>query len=252
MRKILVFINVVLLILIFFTVVVVPTYGQGKKAQAPGQAKKEEKAVVGNVDQVKGNSLVVEEKKGNKKTETTVDGTTQVIGDNKKRLNLKQIKPKDFVAIISTESGTATGASKPKKAVKIFVQEASVSAQSKRRAIQGVISNINGNVLTLVHQVHHDRIFTLLVTDQTLVKMKGAESSSSANLQVGMRIVAVGDLNEQGMLVARRIHVIPGLAKGLPKLPLATPSGTLGTPSATPIASPSATPTATPSATPTP
>jgi len=226
---------------------------QGVKAglnEAPGQVKKEEKASVGNVQRVTNNSVVLEEKKGNKKTETVVDKNTKIIGQDKKTLKLNSLKPNDLAAVVATDSGAPGQA---KKAIKIFVRQASSSAQlklSKRHAVAGVIIALDGSTITIAHQIHRERTWTLLVNAQTVIKIKGTTDATLAELQVGQRIAAVGDLNEEGLLVAKRIHVIPGKATGLfEKNPLATPSGTL---TGTPTGTPSATPTTTVEPTPTP
>jgi hypothetical protein len=219
---------------------VMPTYAQGK---AKGQ---EKKAVVGNVEQINSTSVTVEDKK-NKKSTTTIDSTTKVIGQDKKNVLLKSLKKNDKIAIISTDSAIATDGAKGKKALKIFVKEASSSAQSKRHGIQGIISGINGSIITIVHQVHQERTFDLGIDANTIVTMKGA-NATIADLKLGMRVAAVGetDASSSGMLIAKRIHVIPGKGQaGLPKT--ATPSATL---SITPTIS--STPSATPTITPTP
>ena len=228
--------------------------------EPPGQAKKEEvtqKATIGNIDQVKPNSVVVDEKKAKKKTEVTFDKNTKIINQDKKVLKPSALKNKDLAAIISTESGKT----KEKKIVKMFIREASSSAelkQQKRHAVSGVIINISGETITIAHQIQRERTWTLQVTAQTVIKIKGIEGATLVDLAVGQRIAAVGDRNDEGILVAKRIHVIPGKATGVfEKQPLATPSGTLtGTPTSTPSATPteeiSPTPTATESASPTP
>lgn len=236
----------------------VPLYAQGKSDQAPGQTKKS-KAVVGTVDTVSSNSVTVSEKAGNKKTEVMIDKTTKVLGQAKKEMKIGAIKLKDIIAYISTDSATATAGGKL-KVKKIFVKDASSSAQLKRRAVQGVITAINGNVLTLAHQIQRDRIYKVVVTGDTSIKMKSTTATASAglatssatlaSLAVGQRIVAVGDLNPDGGIIAKKIHVIPGKATGIfNRLPVATPSASLvASPSTTPSASvlPSATPSATP------
>lgn len=129
---------------------------------------------------------------------------------------------------------------------------------SKRHAVQGIIIQISGSLLTIAHQIHRDRLTQVLVSDATLIKTKTKESSPSTSLessssatlgvlQVGYRIVAVGDLNENGIIVARMIHIIPGKAKGIyRRFPIGTPSASLSptvtvTSSATPSAAPEAT-----------
>ncbi|KKR79645.1 MAG: hypothetical protein UU73_C0003G0305 [Candidatus Daviesbacteria bacterium GW2011_GWA1_41_61] len=222
----------------------------GKLETNPGQSNRPEdkKVTIGEVEKVNGATVTIKDKKQNEASAVTLDSTTKVVGKNNKAVKLNSIKPKDIVALISTDSATATTAGKVKKITKVYVKSATSSAQSKRRAIQGVITAINSGNLTLAHQIQRDRIYNIITTAQTAVKIKGIEDSTVSALVVGQRIVAVGNLNELGVLVAQRIHVIPGKASGIfKKYPL--PS----TGSATPSASPSATvtPTSTVSATPT-
>lgn len=228
--------------------------GAKTSKEPPGLVKKEDstpKAMVGGIEGVTPNSIILEEKKLKKRVETAVDEHTKITGRDKHELKLEALKSKDKAAIIASDSGAATGGAHLKKATKIFVQEATLSAQAKRRAIQGLITNIEGGVITVTHQIQRERIYTLLTSEQTVIKLKGVTDATLADLQVGQRIAAVGDLNEAGGLVAKRIHVIPGKATGIfKKQPLATPSAT-ATP-ATSSATPSATPTATVSATPSP
>lgn len=139
----------------------------------------------------------------------------------------------------SDESHDATKGAKLKKIEKLVIKEATASALSKRRAIQGLINSISGSIINLVHQIHRERTFQVIFGDATLIKFKSEVSSDSAKLQVGQRIVAVGDLNASGQLVAKRIHIIPGKAGGiLKKNPIASGSAS---PEATssPIPSPS-------------
>lgn len=223
---------------------------KGKPEAPPGQAKK---ATVGNVEEVSGNTLTVSDK-GKKETKAEVGKTTKLVGQDKKISSVKQIKVKDKVAILSEESSDS---GKIKKAVKVFVKEATAAAQLKKKAVHGVITGISGSTLTVAHQIQRERINQVLVTASTLIKMKssgvGSEATGSAGaggLTVGMRIVAVGEPNAAGALVARRIHVIPGKATGIfRRLPVASPSGTPATTSGTP-ATGSGTPVGTDSGTP--
>lgn len=214
--------------------------GQGK-ANAPGQTKKVE---VGSVEEVSKNSVTIESKKNNKKTEAEINNSTVVIGRNKQSLKIGAIKLKDTIALISSDSGTASKSGKF-KVNKIFVQDASASALLKRRAVMGVITDISGNVITLAHQIQQERTFTVIKTAQTIITGKESkDASGSASLpalSVGQRITAVGDLDGNGAIIAKRIHIIPGKATGIFKrLPVSTPSASLvATPSA--AATPSAT-----------
>lgn len=247
------------LIALFLVIILLPNLAEGKSENAKGPDQKEENqkehVVIGDVKQTTANSIVVEDNKGKKKVNIAVDKNTKVIGENKKSLKINSIKPKDLVAVISSDSASATESSKPKKAVKIFVKPASSSAQLKRSAIQGIITNISGLNITIAHQIHWDRVYNLIANSFTIVKIKGSksatESATLSNLQVGQRIVAVGENSGEKTIFAKMIHVIPGKASGIfKKQPLATPSVGLS-PSPTGVASPSATPTQIPEVSPT-
>lgn len=221
----------------------------GVKKNGPSS---ERRVTVGNVEKVTGNTITVQEEK-NKKSEVLIDKKTKLIDEKKRVLQLNQIKLKDKVAIISSESGSlASEGGQLRKAARVYVRQATSSAQLKRRAVQGVIENIEGTKITLAHQIQRERKYYLTVSSQTVIKLKGVENGSLSDLQVGQRIAAVGDLTETGSLLAKRIHVIPGKATGVfKKNPLATPSAILSvspTASATPEISvtPSVTETVTP------
>lgn len=168
-----------------------------------------------------------------------------ITAKTKKETKLGATKLKDLLLQSGTESGKVKGL----KNVKL--SEASPSAQlRKRHAIQGLISEIGGNVITLVHQIQQDRVNFVLTNSQTVITGKGIDASGSATLTVGQRIAAVGENTDEGLL-AKRIHIIPGKATGVfNKQPDATPSSEI-TPTATVSGSPTATPTATETATPT-
>lgn len=245
-----IYIFTLIISLLLFTV---PLYAKqdGNKSN-PGQDKKQE-ALIGNVDSLTNSSVIVEEKKGNK-TETQIDKTTKVVGKDKKTLRLNQLKLKDKVAIISTDSANATGSGK-KKALKIFVKQlnATESAELKKRAVHGIIQSMSGSLLTVVHQIQQDRATNVLINSATVIKSKNQTATGSASLQVGQRIVALGDPQTDGSLLAKRIHVIPGKAKGVFKrFNVATPSATISpSASASPTLTIAPTETTTPSATPT-
>lgn len=215
--------------------------GQEKKVENTSPAKKAE---IGNVESVSPNSLTIQKGNNKGKYKTTIDKDTKIVGQDKKTVKLNSLKPADLAAIVASESGEATKGGQLKKALKIFIKEATSSAQAKRRAVQGVISAISGNTITLTHQIQTERVYTLLVDSQTVIKIKGTESATLVDLKIGQRIAAVGDLQANGNLLAKRIHVIPGKATGVfKKYPTISPGITL---TVTPTATASVTPTVTP------
>lgn len=239
---------------------VVPLYAEDYLGAVLGVSKKdkeesksqgrgaESKVIVGKVEKVSENKVTLEEKKGKKKTEAIIDQDTKVVGQERKALRWEEIKVKDKIAIISTESAAwATRGGERRKALKVFVKPATSSGELKRRAVQGIITNISGLTITLAHQIQRDRVYTVVVNEQTVIKIKGVEKATMADLKVGQRMAAVGNLTGTGGILAKRIHVIPGKATGIfERYPIATPSAT---PIATPTAIPITTPTVVPSPT---
>jgi hypothetical protein len=151
-------------------------------------------------------------------------------------------------------SGEATKPGKLRRLLSLRITEASEStessksATSKRHAIQGMISSLLGDLMTLSHQIHRDRVTDILISGAQIFQPKNSpESSSSGSLQVGQRVIVFGEINSSGQMVAKRIRIIPGKANGVfNKNPLSSPSST---PSATPLATSSAEPTDTPNPT---
>lgn len=244
---------------IFLLLLLNPLIVYSKSDLIPGQVKKtgnesNKKAVIGSVESISGKDVTVQ-KKDLKRINAEVDASTEIINQNKKQTKLGAVKLKNLIALISTDSSQfASDGAKIKKISKIYFKEASASAEMKRRAVSGVITDISGNVITLAHQIQRERLFQVLTDAQTVVVAKASESASLADLSIGQRIAAVGDLASGGGILARRIHIIPGKATGIFKrLPVATPSaGLKATPSASVVATPSAMATASalPSATP--
>jgi len=215
------------------TFMITPADVLGKSDVPPGQAKKEQK----------NETAAAMQEKTNNKPETTgkPEKTSTKVGAHK----LKEL--------ITSES---TGSSITKAQLKLAKMEAKVASAAtslNRHAVSGVIIEVSGQTITLAHQIQRDREFIVYTNEFTIVTSKGNEVTL-ATLAPGMRIAAVGHPQDDGIL-AKRIHVIPGLATGVfTKNPVATLSATpsLGsTPSATPTSTASATPTETLTPTPT-
>lgn len=211
---------------------------QQPQDQAPGQEKKEtttQAATIGDVQHVTEDSVVIEEKKQGKEVEAKVNESTQIINQNDKTLKLQTIKPKDQAAIIPEVPTSASS----QEADRIFIKQATSSAQTKRQALQGVIKEISGYILKIHHQIQTQREYTVIMTNDTEVKIKGIASPTLSDLKVGYSVAVVGDLNDQGLITAKWIHVIPGRSKitGIPE-----PSAVLS-PNLTPTVTASITPT---------
>lgn len=227
-------------VMVFVSGVYARSENSGSRGGSNSGRGNSENVVVGNVEDVKNNEITLEDKKGKGK----VDKQTEIIHQNRGKGGINSIKKEDKVALISDDDEEGTEGGKAKRLVRVFVKEASAAAQSKRRAVHGVITKINGLTLTIAHQTHRERIYQVTADAATVIKLKGVQDAIFSSLQVGQRIAAVGDLTSGGGILAKRIHVIPGKAKGIfRRFPVATSS-------AQPSASASATPTASASATP--
>ncbi len=222
----------------------------GTSATAPGQVKKPE--VKNNPKTATApatNVVKVNPENANKSDVTVINAFRQTKSETPKTVKLGLTK---ITQILSSE---ATGSSLPKNSLKLErleAREATPATQLKRHAVAGIITSISGDVITLSHQIQQDRTFLVYINSFTTISIKNTESASVSALTTGMRIAAVGEPVNEGIL-AKLIHVIPGKAIGVfNKQPVATDGGAvLLTPS--PIATVSATPipTSTESATPT-
>lgn len=217
-------------------------------SQNPGQQKK---AIIGNVNEITTKNLRIQNNKYNTTTDTLLDNKTQIFGQGKKTLRLKDIKLQDRVAVISTDSAEATGGASVRKAVKVYIKSADTQTL-KRQAIQGVITNLTATTITLAHQIHRDRVYQIAIDSTTAVTMKGVANATIANLAIAQRVVVIGSAKETGIYTATAIHIIPGKATGIfNKQPVVAPTSSLTvTPETSITPSLSVTPTGTISGTP--
>ena len=100
---------------------------------------------------------------------------------------------RELIARIATESAvTSTGSAKGKKVGRIKAKAASPSGQLRRRAVSGVITGIDANVVTIAQLIHRERIYQVVVADATVITMKGNSAPTMADLKLGDRVIAVG------------------------------------------------------------
>ena len=53
------------------------------------------------------------------------------------------------------------------------MKKATASAKLNRKAVNGVVTAVSGNSITLAHQIHRDRIFQVTTNEETYIKVKG-------------------------------------------------------------------------------
>lgn len=201
----------------------------GKSIKSNGQSNKEEN--------IKGSSQNNTNSNGKNQAQTQNKASLNQAGEIKVKTNQKPISVADFLKnkgktekpvkigtgkmmdILSEESTTGASLNKSLKLKKMDVEQASIGAELKRHALEGVITQISGGVITLAHQIQRDRTYTIYYNNNTVISMKDNKASGSASLtgtalSVGMRIAVVGIPADSG-LMATRIHVIPGKAIGI-------------------------------------
>lgn len=215
----------------------------GEKDSA-GQATTEVDVNVGTVEEIGKNKLEIRGK--GKKIEILTDKNTRVIEKpSGKRIDFEKIKKEDRIATFATPSAQASKSAhivlvKPKR-------EGTEGAkpETRRRAIYGLVREINGNILVISHPLKDKARYKVGVVDGTVIKIKDIVSPTIADIHVGDRVAAVGEIVGD-VLFVKRVHVIPGKAIGLLER-VATRSATTSPsptaiPSVTPVTSPVPTP----------
>lgn len=219
--------------------------GQGGPSSQSDNSNKDNK---GSGSSNQGSDKSADKSNSGKNLSITTTSSNRGQGSNSSGKNVSELKKGGKFLTESEVDLVATNSGKTKKLNSVKVTDATQAAQSKRRAVMGIITSVNGSELTLVHQIHTDRVFKVLLSSTTQIQSKNETATSSASLVSGIRVIVVGDLNSAGQLVASRIKVIPGKAIGVfNKFNSATGSGSTGTPSGS-LTTP--TPTATSSAEP--
>lgn len=213
------------------------------KSDAPGQVKKEENSSGtkqnSNTEKTITTSTAKENKQGASEITPKLKSIKEVLKTETKETEIKKIGTEKIKEILSPENAGSISATLTKEMKKMVVSEASSAATLKRHGLSGVIIAINGNQLTLAHQIHREITYTVYYSAATLITSKDGEGTT---LAVGMRIACVGEPVQEGIL-AKQIHIIPGKAVGIfSKQPVATEGGSIKL-SPSPSASVSASPT---------
>lgn len=92
---------------------------------------------------------------------------------------------------------------------------------AKKRAVFGTLTSIDGNNLIITHIRRADTTWQIEITSETRIKKIGGSSLTIADLKVGDRLVAVGTVDDAGVITAKFLFISPGKFKGIP---FSTPS----------------------------
>jgi len=168
---------------------------------------------------------------------------------NQVKINLKMGKEKMRELAEANSTGVSEGTPSGQMAKKapdapstqvyqVQVVPVSPSMVQKRRAISGIITQLNETTIVIAHPNQRERTYVLYINPATVVKSRDS-IIPTADLAVGNRVVAVGE-SVTGGLLASRVHVIPGLATGLMQRQPVTQTTPVST-SPTPLISPTLT-----------
>jgi hypothetical protein len=78
-------------------------------------------------------------------------------------------------------------------------------AQDMNFTLEGKITSINGNRLTL--STEENMVFHVLYNEKTEIKKKDGSPGTAKDLRVGIRVGVAGDLAESGEITAKKIEI---------------------------------------------
>jgi len=146
----------------------------------------------------------------------------QISGGPKQTISFSDLKVNDRVSVVGIDKKDLEGLAK-------LVVRHPRQKFLKKRAVFGTLTSIDGNNLIISHIRKSDILWQVKVTDETRIKKVGKNRATLADLKVGDRLVAVGTVDDAGVITAKFLFISPGKFKGIP---LSTPSATTATNSA--------------------
>ena len=151
-------------------------------------------ATIGTVDKKGGNLLTLTNKTGGSVSFTTT-GSTKVLSGTTV-LSLLDVVPGNVVAAIATQSSIATESATAQTLLKLYVEEASSSVKEKQQLVQGIITGINGEVLTITNSSKQDQFYNIPLGQAAIIKTKDAKLANSSALTLSLGVAVVGTIDE--------------------------------------------------------
>lgn len=123
--------------------------------------------------------------------------------------SLSDLSISDYVGLLGELSGDTN------EVTAIQVIKAAQAPSGKRQAIYGIVVGKNaiggsGALLTISHPTNGLKR-EVSVTSRTKITTRGATSASIADISASNRIVAVGTVDERGVIEAERLYLVPGI-----------------------------------------
>lgn len=166
--------------------------------------------IKGEITAISGTTITLQTKKEEIKTVFTNEETKfiQIQKGGKKDITISDLKVGDRIAAVGIAKDEANGIAK-------FVVRLDKPDKNKH-SVFGEVKKVSGSEITISHIIHKDKPETTVkVTDDTKIKIKGKESASIEDVKVGDKVAASGTVDDKGVIIAKRLFVIPGKASGV-------------------------------------
>lgn len=165
--------------------------------------------VFGTISAINDTVLTIETKQGSIKTVFTDDITRfySIGSSGRSIIAIGDLKVGDKIAAVGLVKNDTSGAAKF-----IIRQE---TLPSKRQAVAGKVKEIESGSLTLIHLTQTDRTYTVKTTDETVIKVKGTDAATIADIKTDDVVVAIGSVEKDGTITAKRVFAIPGKFLGV-------------------------------------
>lgn len=184
---------------------------------------KKPRAVVGTLSEVTDSTLQITNRVGKEDMVATTKDTQYVRVAANKRTNIKfeDLVIGDFILAMGYKNGNNI-----LEARRVIAYDKSPITQ--RRAVYGIVKENTRGTLTVEHPKTKE-VWTITTDKKTVITKKTDGKTAEVDIkdvQVGDRVTSAGilDPKKEKILVARRIHVIPGKAQGLVDTPKPTKS----------------------------
>lgn len=205
----------ILIILITAANLLVSTHSPiSNKAAAAPQSPRENVqhlAFVGTVTSVnqETGTFMLATNKGARLIRTTSATVFQTVGGTS--FSLTDLSISDYIGVLGELSADTH------EVTAIQVIKAAQAPSGKRQAVYGIVVGKDaiggsGALLTVSHPTNGTKR-EVSVTSRTKITTRGATNASIADILANNRIVAVGTVDERGVIEAERLYVIPGNPK---------------------------------------
>lgn len=165
--------------------------------------------VTGTITAISVSTVTIETKKGGVKTIFTNEATKflQIGKGGKTVIKLGDLKVEDRIAAVGIAKDESNGTAK-------YIVKLNKPSKNKH-SVFGEVSKLGENELTISHLIHKDKPTTVVeVTGDTKIKVKGADTATFADIKEGDKVAVSGTVDDDGVLTAKRVFVIPGKFEG--------------------------------------